>query len=106
MSRVNGSQTTTQKETNSKLKTTILATLAAVLLASCANDTAYWQARQDAITRLPRSQQQEAYIELMREYHHEQLVQRQQTVDTVNSTVAPAVAGASAAIIARALCGF
>jgi ketosteroid isomerase-like protein len=88
------------------LKTTIVAILAAVLLASCANDTAYWQARQDAIARLPRSQQQEAYIELMREHHHEQLVQRQQTVDTVNSTVAPAVAGASAAIIARALCGF
>jgi hypothetical protein len=88
------------------MKTTILAILAAATLCACANDKAYWQARQAAVYQLPREQRTAAQIELMREQHNEQQIHQQQTVDTVNSTVAPAVAGASAAIIARALCGF
>ena len=77
------------------MKTIILAILAATLCA-CANDTAYWQARQQAIAQLPRSQQAKARIELLREWQADKEKQRQQ----VNRAVTNGLLGAAAAAAA------
>ena len=87
--------TTTQKATNSKLKTTILAILSAALCA-CANDTAYWQARQDAIATLPRSQQAQARIELMCEWHAQKQEQQRRAGEAVAAGLLGGLAAAAA----------
>ena len=70
------------------MKTTMLITMTALSLCGCAvNDREYWQARQEAIGNLPQDQQAAANIELLRDEHAQDELQRQRIHDIVNSSI-------------------